>query len=334
MENQFNTAVGSIQMPMTIPTSTGGGGGQFTKRTDIQLLPPGANVGIIYSVVHVGTQNTEFKGKKGTSNNIIIGVEFPHFKQLFYEEDTAPRSTVLSREMPFFAKGTSNFKKILEAVSGGTLTDEAANAMSPASLLGQVVLCMIETKNYASKPGQYNKIASFSALGMMPVPQNFTPELEHQLFFVDPAGNNFKTTNFANLPRFLKETIMKSHEALAYAQNGGWFAKKAETTEQPNQQPQGSPQPNQFSNAPAPQAVPQAMPQTEKVFVFTDTQFTLEQYLANQWTETTLVEAGKGRWEERPVAQAMPQAPQSPQQAPQQFQQQSMGQEFGAEPNY
>ena len=318
--NQFTAPQGTISMAVTAPSFSG-----KTKRSDIQLLPNGPHPAIIYAVVGTGTTMEAFGNEQPKpKNKVWIGLEFPQLKQFFYEEDTEQRSTVMSIDSTFNMGDRSKLRAIAEVVIGRQFKDNTeADNFDVGQLIGAKVLVQVVTKTSKKTGNPYNAIGSIGALGGFPLPANFNPELEYHLFAIDPAGNNFKTINFANLPVWIKKTIFESNEAKAYVAKGGLFAKKNEDTntgspQQPQgqqqtsqQQPQGQQQVQQQA---APQApVQQAPAQTTKKFVMIDTQFTLEQWKAAHWTEESLVAGGKARWEEVTLPPVAPQAPSAPQ---------------------
>lgn len=304
------------QTPMTAPAQ----GSNFTKRNDIQTMPHGLSVGIIYSIVHIGNQVKMFNGQSKVVNTVFVGIEYPQLKQLFYMEDTTPRSTVGSLESAFSMAPQAKLRELAEAVLGRKFSsDEEANKFDISQLIGAKVLVMNVVQPSKKTGILYNKITGFAPLGEYPLPVNFNPELEYHIFNIDPAGNNFMSEQYAKLPNYLKKKIMESQEAKDYIARGGQFAKKPENNgqnnqqngfhqpaqqayqQQPEQQPQQQvyqqpvQQPVQQQAAPAPDPAPgQAVRQK---FVLTDTSYTLDQWKASQWTEQALVDARKGYWE-------------------------------------
>ena len=330
MENVNYTApVGTMTMPMTAPSDFGGG---KTKRTDIQLLPDGPQPGVIYAVVGLGTHSESFGNQAPKDiSKIYIGIEFPQLKQLFYEEDTTPRSTILSIKSAFAMSGKAKLRALAEAVIGRKFKDDnEAYNFDITQIIGAKILVNVITKTRkAPGVGQYNAVGSVMPLGGYPLPPNFNPENEKLVFGVDPEGNNFKTINYAKLQYNLKKMILASHEAKAYIAKGGAFAKIEDVNQNQGQQPQQQTQQQYQQQAQQPTPPQPAAPvqNGEPVFVLTDTQFTIEQWKHAGWTENDLVASGKGRWDQPvaapsapspqgPPAPHAPQAPQTPQGPP------------------
>jgi hypothetical protein len=305
--------MGAMTTPMIAPESSSG----FTKRDDIQLLPNGLHPGVIYAVCGIGTHMESFNGQPPREmNKIHIGIEFPQLKQMFYMEDTVPRSTVGSLEGAFAMTGKSKLKALVEAVRGVAFnTEQEASNYDISQLLGCKVLCNMTTVARQNGKGNYNKILNFAPLGTYPLPPNFNPENEYNLFVVDAAGENFKTTNYANLPNWLKKTIMESVEAKKYASKGGAFAKKPDAQQNGKSQQPVQQQLQHQAGQPVPQQqqVPQQQipPVTQKTFVLTNPDYTMEQWRHAGWNEEALVAAGHARWD-MPLAPASAPQPQAP----------------------
>ena len=259
----------------------------------------------------------------------------------------------MSIDSTFNMGDRSKLRKLAEVVIGRSFKDNTeADNFDVGQLIGVKVLVQVITKTSKKTGNPYNAIGSIGQLGGYPLPANFNPELEYHLFAIDPAGNNFKTINFANLPLWIKKTIFESNEAKDYVAKGGLFAKKNEDTNTGAvQQQQGQQQTFQQQPQAQQQMQQQAMPQppiqqapvqTTRKFVMIDTQFTLDQWKAAHWTEESLVAGGKAKWEEvvlPPVApqappaapQQAPQAPQAPPAVPQQAQPQQQQMSFSQE---
>jgi hypothetical protein len=287
------------------------------KRSDIQNLIHGLNPGVLYAVVDLGTHMEAFQGQAPTpTRKIFIGFEHPQLKQLFYEDDTVPRSTVSSIEGSMSLGDKSKLKALINAASGKALTYDEAKAYNLSHLLGQKFNVNIEiTPGKKDPTAFYNKVTGvFSGNGMaLPVP--FEPEMKYLYFFIDKdkngntIGNNFMTSNYANLPNFLRKKILSSKEGMEYAQRGGKFAENPKVEKGQQAQPQQPQQPQQ--------AVAQQNSVPAITMLVND--FTLEQYLGSGWTIESLVQHGKARLNTPAPAPQMQQAPPSGPPAPQQM---------------
>jgi hypothetical protein len=333
--NNFTAPQGQMQSSFTAPESNGG----KEKRSDIQLLPPGPNSGVIFCVVDLGTHMESFGNQEPKkTRKIKIGYEHPQLKQLFYEEDTEIRSSSTWTEGTYAVNEKSNLRKLIEAVLGKKISDQEAYNFDLSKLIGSKVLVNISHVQGKKDPSRsYEKVLGVMHHGQMPLPANFNPMSDQQLFSIDKNGDNFTTQNFATLLPFLKKKIMASEEAIAHARRGGKFAHidnsasatNAQQTNNYNNQQQSQPQNSGQNNG---QNFPPQQGNGIRKFVLTDNSYTLESWKSAGWNEESLVQNGKGHFVEPtppsapqgpPSPQNLPQGPPSPQGPPQMQQQQS-----------
>lgn len=239
------------------------------KRTDIANLPPGVNLSVIYAMVDLGTHPESFNGAAPTlKRKMFIGFEFPQLKQLFYVDDTEPRSTVVSKEPTLTLGDRSFLKKVINAIYARELTYQEATQIDLSKLLRAKIAVNIihKTSHNNGQTRIYNNIDSVMNAGNMAVPPNFNPEMNSLYFFIDKApdgsviGKNFMTKNFADLPKFLKDKIIASEEGKAYINRGGKFA---ENPKPQNNQGQGQ-QVQQQQNVPQQQQMSYQQPQQQQ----------------------------------------------------------------------
>lgn len=265
------------------------------KLDTVKLLEQGPNPAILYSIVDLGTHFNKNFNKSSRLIKLIF--EFPLLKQLFNEGDTVARPTVVSQEYTFMLGESSNLKKLIDGMEGRVLQpNEYRNGWNLGQYLGRVFIVHIVNKPNKKDPSIiYNNVGSVQGLTdnlrkVYAFPwEEVTRTNPLVTFFIDPKGECFKTETFANLPKYYRETIMKSDEATAYASAGGVFAKyedfkKAEDTPAPTQ-----------AQAATPQAAPpvQRKPQVGPIKRMLVTDFTYEQYIESKWTDELLVEHGK-----------------------------------------
>jgi len=262
------------------------------KLNTVKLLEQGPNPAILYSMVDLGTHFNKNFNKSSRLIKLIF--EFPLLKQLFNEGDTVARPTVVSQEYTFMLGENSNLKKLIDGMEGRVLQpNEYRNGWNLGQYLGRVFIVTIVNKPNKQDPSIiYNNVGAVQGLTdnlrkVYAFPwEEVTRTNPLVTFFIDPKGECFRTETFAMLPKYYRETIMKSDEAIAYASAGGVFAKyedykKAETTA-----------PSQPQAATAPQAAPpiQRTPQVGPIKKMLVTDFTYEQYLQSGWTDELLVE--------------------------------------------
>lgn len=314
-ESQFIAPVGQISTDFVTPSNYE----PKEKRKDIQLLNHGSNIGILYGIIDLGSHMESFEGKSPElKRKIKILFEHPQLKQLFYIEDTVQRSTTSSFESTLSMNEKSKVRKLIHAIEGRAIPDKEAYGYNLAKLLGARVNVQIEHTPAKADPTKiYEKVIGvFSSQGLaIPVP--FEPECQKLLFFIDAAGNNFMTKNFADLPFYFRKKIMESEEGKRHAAAGGKFAEhpKNDTAAPQGQMQQQQPQQAQQQNVAVP---PQAVVSTRKL-VLNNPAIPIESWYTQGWTDEMIVSQGHGSWVEQtptipntplPPASNIPQAPQ------------------------
>lgn len=295
---QMAQAQGEIGGPMNVTDNVP------QRRDDIKLLPAQLNVGIIYAVVEYGTHMKAFANQTPSEQNqVYIGFEHPQMKQLFYMNDTVPRSSTSRLETTLSVADKANLRKLIHTVEGVQMDYNQAKQYNLQKLLGKILQINITHKQSKKTPGKfYEKVDGFFPLGNTPIPVPFEPELETLYFFIDRdangnvIGNNFLTTNFAKLPSYMRNIIMNSKEGKEYAARGGKFAEQMQSTQNQNR-----------SAAPPAGNDPVEMIATD---------YSYAQYIASGWTNEQLIAQGKARAKAAAPAPQQQAPPPQMQQAP------------------
>lgn len=295
---------------MTVP------GQQSQRRDDIKLLEQGPNVGILYSIVDLGTHYNSFFKK--SSHLIRLTWEFPLLMQLFNVNDTEERPTVVSTEETFQIAERSNLKKIIDGALGRVLQpNEYKNGYDIGQFLGKTMIVNIVNKASKKDPTKvYNNIGTIQGITehvRNTYAFNWDMVQRHndlQGFIIDPAGSCFQSDAFAKLPSFIRDKIMDSDEAKAYAEKGGTFIEqhKFENDKPKPQAPAGTPAPVQ--RAPLPQAPSSNIIVGENAvkLEWLNKDFDYATMKANNWTDQLLIDNGYCKVHVE-VAPAPPQAP-------------------------
>ena len=232
-----------ISGPMTAPAQE-----QSSKvRQNLQLPEEGPQQAILIGLVDMGTISKSFNGQPPKDVRQIMCIfEYPELKQLVYEDDTEKRSFIKYEEMTYSTFEKANFFKVIDAVNNGKYPKTEYDRINLFDFVGGRLFTSISHVKDKNNPDiTYANIDSYMKVGKLPQPENFISDGNRYMFYIDAEGKNFNTENFAELPKFLREKIMKSHEAIAYKSKGGVFA---EPIERQNQQP--------TSQAPAPAPAP------------------------------------------------------------------------------
>ena len=232
-----------ISGPMTAPAQE-----QTSKvRQNLQLPEEGPQQAILIGLIDMGTISKSFNNQPPKDVRQIMCIfEYPELKQLVYEDDTEKRSFIKYEEMTYSTFEKANFFKVIDAVNNGKYPKTEYDRINLFDFVGGRLFTSISHVKDKNNPEiTYANIDSYMKVGKLPQPENFISDGNRYMFYIDAEGKNFNTENFAELPKFLREKIMKSHEAIAYKSKGGVFA---EPIERQNQQPS--------SQAPAPAPAP------------------------------------------------------------------------------
>ena len=286
------------------------------KNPNIQLLPVGNNLGVVYGIVDLGTQLESFGGAAPElKRKIKIMIEHPQFPQQFYLDDPSMKSTVSSFESTFNTGEKSRLRALIAAVEGN-ISNQQADNYNIAQLLGKRVNSVIEHRQGKKDPTKfYENIKYVASAQGLAIPANFVPQNPYHFFVIDAQGENFKTKNFADLPFFLRKKIMESEEGKQYAARGGKFA------ENPKQENQQQPNVNAQAMAPAPtpastptSATPNVNPYSNGKIELISKDYTLKAMYDNGWNDQLLVQQGMARLlpQAPPASAPMPNAPIAP----------------------
>lgn len=268
-----------ISGPMTAPAQE-----QSSKvRQNLQLPEEGPQQAILIGLVDMGTISKSFNGQPPKDVRQIMCIfEYPELKQLVYEDDTEKRSFIKYEEMTYSTFEKANFFKVIDAVNNGKYPKTEYDRINLFDFVGGRLFTSISHVKDKNNPDiTYANIDSYMKVGKLPQPENFISDGNRYMFYIDAEGKNFNTENFAELPKFLREKIMKSHEAIAYKSKGGVFA---EPIERQNQQ-QGAPAP---APAPAEFEVPQGYSFVDKM----GTGLSYADYRKSGWKNQQLLAQG------------------------------------------
>lgn len=273
------------------------------KRQGIVLLTHGINLGIIYGFVDLGTHVESFQGQAPKkTRKLKLLFEHPQLKQLFYEDDTVVRSTVSSKECSFSINDKSFLKKVIDTVSGRVMSVQDASKYPVASLIGQRIgVNIVHTPKLSDPTVFYEKVESVVSANGLQVPHPFEPENKPMYFYIDRAGVNFTSQNFANLPKYFREKIMDSDEGKAHISRGGKFSENPQQT-QGQQQAQVQQQAQQHYQGSPQQPVQQAAA-ASPIIMLPTAQFSREQYHTSGWSDAQLVQNGLAQWSTPPAPQ-------------------------------
>jgi len=176
------------------------------KESDFIQVEPGTYVARCYSMIEIGTVETEFNGEKKKAHQVNITWELPTETAVFKEEN-GPEPFVVSKTYNLSMHEKSTLRKDLESWRGKGYTEAEAKHFDITKLLGQpCILSIIHEPGKSDPSKNYVKISSISKLmkGQECPPQVNQTRL---LSFEDWDDNLFKV-----LPEWLQDRIKSSEE--------------------------------------------------------------------------------------------------------------------------
>jgi hypothetical protein len=169
------------------------------------LVPAGTHLGVLYSIIDLGTQITEYNGEKKPKRRIRLTWELPKKRAEF---DGKSKPLVVSKEMGFSMFSVAALRKVTEAIIGKSLSDQEANDFDVAKLAG--CGCLVSIAYAKGKDG--NTYAGIS--GIAPLMDGMeSPAPENDVVVFDLNGDSQAVEKaFAAFPGWLQEKIAKSPE--------------------------------------------------------------------------------------------------------------------------
>ena len=134
------------------------------KESDFQKVEPGTYVARCYSMIEIGTVETEFNGEKKTAKQVNITWELPEELAVFKEEKGA-EPYVVSKTYTLSMHEKATLRKDLESWRGKSYTNDEVKRFDITKLLGQPCLLNIVHETSKTDPSKvYVKVSSVSKL--------------------------------------------------------------------------------------------------------------------------------------------------------------------------
>jgi hypothetical protein len=174
--------------------------------SDFQPVEPGTYVARCYSMIEIGTIETEFNGEKKKAHKVAGTWELPTELAVFKEEK-GPEPYVVSKKYTLSMHEKSNLRKDLESWRGKGYTNDEVKRFDITKLLGQPCLLSVIQQPRMDDPSKtYTSISSISKLmkGQECPPQvNPTKVLSY---------DEFNWEVFDGLSDYMKDLIKTSEE--------------------------------------------------------------------------------------------------------------------------
>jgi hypothetical protein len=172
-----------------------------------ELPPAGSHIGVCYSIVQLGTQATEFEGKRELKSQIRISFELPGTRM------ADGRLFVIGRTFTYSSDPRAQLRCEIESWLGRPLANEEFGRLDLAERLG--CSAIVGVKHASGKNGDYAQLT-----GILKPPQG-VPERQP---LINPAVvfslAAFDLETYRQLPNWLQEVIARSPEYKALGKGG------------------------------------------------------------------------------------------------------------------
>jgi hypothetical protein len=205
-----------------------------SQKMERKLPEAGATVGVLYSLVDLGHQKTNWDNQEKWTPKVRLTFELPDQTDEFEVEENGKRTTVqkpmvVSIEQTRSLGEKASLRKLLEQWRGQTFTSKELQAFSLKNLLGKPAMLTLIHKT-SQQGRQYCAIAGASKLPKgMKAPATTTND---QLYYEIEQG---EAGQFNDMPDWLQEKIRSSKEFATAA--GKSTATKVEVDADGNQVP-------------------------------------------------------------------------------------------------
>jgi hypothetical protein len=182
-----------------------------SQKSERKLPEAGATVGVLYSLVDLGHQKTNWDNQEKWTPKVRLTFELPDQTDEFEVEENGKRTkitkpTVVSSEQTRSLGEKASLRKLLEQWRGQTFTAKELQAFSLKNLLGKPAMLTLIHKT-SQQGRQYCAIAGASKLPKgLTAPSGTTND---QLYYEIEQG---ESGSFGDMPTWLQDKIRASKE--------------------------------------------------------------------------------------------------------------------------
>lgn len=170
-----------------------------------KVVPAGSHVARCYSMIQIGTVESEYLGEKKVLHKVTIDFELP-LETAVFRDGEVEKPFVISKEYTLSFNEKATLRKHLESWRGKAFTDAEAANFDITKLVGAT--CMLNIVHKASADGSktYANIASIS-----PIPKGLTcPDQVNPTRIL--SYDNWSQEVFMSLPEWLADKISATPE--------------------------------------------------------------------------------------------------------------------------
>ncbi len=173
---------------------------------NFQQVEPGTYVARCYSMIEIGTVETEFNGEKKKAHKVNITWELPTETAIF-NEDKGPEPFVVSKTYTLSMHEKSTLRKDLESWRGKGYTDDEAKRFDITKLLTQP--CILSVIHQPGKTDPTRNYVVISSISKMMKGQE-CPEQVNPIRVL--SYDNFNWEVYEGLSDYMKDKIKSSEE--------------------------------------------------------------------------------------------------------------------------
>ena len=173
---------------------------------DFITVEPGTYVARCYSMIEIGTIETEYKGKKKKQHKASVTWELPTETAIFHEEK-GPEPFVVSKKYTLSMYKDANLRKDLESWRGKGYTDDEANRVDITKLIGQP--CLITVIQKQRPDDQKKTYTSVENVTQMMKGQECPPQINPTRIL---SFDKWDDKIFDSLSDYMKDQIRSSDE--------------------------------------------------------------------------------------------------------------------------
>lgn len=175
-----------------------------------ELVPQGAHVAILYSIIELGTMEGEYAGQPTLKRKIRLSWELPEETREF---DGVQKPMVIGKKYTASLYEQSKLRPIVVGMLGG-LSEEQEENFDIKSLLGKA--CMVQVSHEEFNGRKYATVTSVTQLPKsMKAPKQFNPSV-----YLDYA-DGWNQEIYDSLPQWMKDAMAESQEMKSRMGKGG-----------------------------------------------------------------------------------------------------------------
>lgn len=177
---------------------------QSSKKTQYEVPSAGGNIGRLYRIIDLGTQQTTYLGETKMTPQVMLVFELPN--ELTKDGKPMSISAIYTKSLNEKAK----LRGVVKALTGQNITDENSRSFNLSELIGKV--CTLDIINKTGKDGivkAYVQNVS-SALKNIPIADAHNEPLIFDL-------SEYRQDVFEKIPAYWQNKIQTTKEYMAVA---------------------------------------------------------------------------------------------------------------------